>query len=294
MLNNMPAKAAPTQALLSVDLPQGTITYRVAGPDDSTRPPVVLVHGLLVDSQLWTGVADDLAARGIRSYAPSWPTGSHPVPMSADADLSPRGIARIIIDFLAALDLTGVTLVGNNTGGALCQYVIDTDHSRVGTLVLTNCDAFDLFPPKEFEGLVKVGSHAALIKPMLTALKPTAVRHARNVYGGTFAGDPDPVVTRSWIEPGLGSREVRRDTAKLISGIDPQDLLDVSTRFSRFTKPVRLVWGDADEFFPIAFAERLAAAFPNATLTPVPGGRTFVPMDFPDQVADVIAGSCHA
>ena len=116
--------------------------------------------------------------------------------------------------------------------------------------------------------------------------------HTKGVYGGTFAGDPDPKITRSWIQPGLGSRDVRRDTAKLISRIDPQDLLDVSTRFSTFAKPVHLVWGDADEFFPISFAERLAAAFPNATLTPVPGGRTFVSMDFPDQVADVIAGSC--
>jgi pimeloyl-ACP methyl ester carboxylesterase len=289
----MTSSAALDHDLHTVDVPQGTITYRVAGPDDSAQPPAVFVHGLLVDSQLWTAVADDLAARGIRSYAPNWPTGSHPIPMNADADLSPRGIARIIIEFLAALELDDVTLVGNDTGGAICQYVIDTDHRRIGRLVLTNCDAFDLFPPKEFEGLVRVGSHASLIKPMLTALIPTAIRHARNVYGGTFAGDPDPKVTRSWIQPGLSDSAIRRDTAKLISTMDPQDLLDVSTRFSAFTKPVRLVWGDADEFFPITFAERLAAAFPDATLTPVLGGRTFVSMEFPDQVADVIAGSCQ-
>jgi pimeloyl-ACP methyl ester carboxylesterase len=69
----------------------------------------------------------------------------------------------------------------------------------------------------------------------------------------------------------------------------PDELLDVATRFAAFPKPVRLVWGDADPFFPIAFAKRLATAFPDATLTPVRGGRTFVSMDFPDQVADVIA-----
>jgi pimeloyl-ACP methyl ester carboxylesterase len=280
--------------LSRVDLPQGTITYRAAGPAESDRPTVVFVHGLLVDSQLWTRVADVLAEQGVRSLAPNWPTGSHPIPMHADADLSPRGIARIIIEFLAALDLTDVTLVGNDTGGAICQYLIDTDHSRIGRLVLTNCDAFDLFPPKEFDGLVKVGSHAALIKPMLTALRLTGVRHARNVYGGTFAGSPDPVITRSWIRPGLSSRAIRRDTAKLISTMKPEDLLDVSTRFADFPKPVHLVWGDADEFFPISFGERLAAAFPHGTLTPVPGGRTFVSMEFPEQVADGIrSGPCR-
>lgn len=280
-------KLAPD--LNRVDLPQGTVTYRAGGPVHSESPPVVFVHGLLVDNQLWTRVADILAARGVRSYAPNWPTGSHPIPMSADADLSPRGIAGIVIGFLAALDLTDVTLVGNDTGGAICQYVIDTDHSRVGRLVLTNCDAFDLFPPKAFEGLIKIGSHAGLIKPMLTALRPTAIRHAKNVYGGTFAGRPDPKITRSWIQPGLSDKAIRRDAAKLISSMNPEDLLDASTRFAGFTKPVRLAWGDADLFFPISFAERLAAAFPEATLIPVPGGHTFVAMEFPEQVAKVIA-----
>jgi pimeloyl-ACP methyl ester carboxylesterase len=272
-----------------IELPQGTITYRLAGPADSRLPVVVFVHGLLVDSRLWTEVAEVLAARGIRSFAPNWPTGAHPIPMNPDADLSPRGIAGIVVELLAALELTDVTLVGNDTGGAICQYVIDTDHHRIGRLVLTNCDAFDLFPPKEFEGLIKIGRHAALLKPLLTALRPTAIRHQRNVYGGTVAGQPDPDLTRSWIQPGLTNRGVRRDTAKLLATMDPEDLLAVSTRFGRFTKPVRLAWGMDDPFFPPGFGERLAAAFPNATLTPVAGASTFVSMDRPEQVADVIS-----
>ena len=273
-----------------IDLPQGPISYRVTGPVDSALPPVVFVHGLLVDGQLWTGVADVLARRGIRSYAPTWPLGSHRVPMHPDADLSPRGLAAIINGFLAAVDLRDVTLVGSDTGGALCQFLIDTDDSRVGRLALTNCDAFDVFPPHQFDGLIRLGSHAALIKPMLTALRPTAIRHGKTGYGLLFAAAPDPHITRSWIEPALGSKAIRRDAAKLMSQMRPADLLDVSTRFGAFTKPVRLAWGDADTCFPMPFARRLVAAFPNATLTPVPGGRTFVSMEFPEQVADVISG----
>ena len=273
-----------------IELAQGTITYRVAGPVGSKRPTVVFVHGLLVDATLWTAVADALATTGVRSLAPNWPTGSHPIAMRPGADLSPRGIAGIVLDFLAALELTDVTLVGNDTGGAICQYLIDTDHRRIGRLVLTNCDAFDLFPPKEFQGLVKIGRHATLLKPLLTALRPQVIRHQRNVYGGTVAGRPDPDITRSWIEPGLRNRGVRRDTAKLLATMEPADLLAVSTRFGRFTKPVRLAWGTDDPFFPLSFGERLAAAFPNATLTPVRGASTFVSMDQPQQVADVISG----
>jgi pimeloyl-ACP methyl ester carboxylesterase len=273
-----------------VQLPQGAIDYRAAGPVDSPFAPVVFVHGLLVDREIWTGVADLLAGRGIRSYAPTWPLGSHRVAMNAGADLSPRGQAAIINDFLAALDLTGVTLVGSDTGGALCQFTIDADDSRIGRLVLTNCDAFDVFPPSAFAGLITIGSHAALIKPLAGALKSTALRHSRRGFGGLFVGEPDPAITLAWVEPAFRDKAIRRDAAKLMSAIRPAELLDVSTRLNGFTKPVRLVWGDTDPYFPIAFAKRLAGAFPDATLTPVPGGRTFVSMDFPEQVADAIAG----
>lgn len=104
-----------------IDLPQGQLRYRLAGPSNSTTPPVVFLHGLLVNSELWIGVADRLAACGVRSYAPDLPLGSHPTALRPDADLTPRGIARLVSSFLAAVGLTDVTLVGNDTGTALCD-----------------------------------------------------------------------------------------------------------------------------------------------------------------------------
>ena len=77
---------------------------------------------------------------------------------------------------------------------------------------------------------------------------------------------------------------MRRDIAKLLATMKPEDLLDVSTRFDRFTKPVRLAWGTDDPFFPSAFGERLAAAFPNATFTPVQDASTFVPSTSPNRL----------
>jgi pimeloyl-ACP methyl ester carboxylesterase len=273
----------------SVELSQGTIPYRVAGPADSAHPPVVFVHGILVDNQLWTAVADKLAGQGYRSYAPNLPLGSHQQAMNPDADLSPRAIAGLINDFMAKLGLTNVTLVGNDTGGALCQFLIDTDHSRVGRLVLTNCDAFDVFPPRDFKPLFIAAKREALIKPLAASIKPTALRHSRLGYGLLFAGKPNADITASWITPALTSPAVRRDIAKLMRAIRPKDLLDVSTRLNAFTKPVSIVWGAGDKSFKPDMGERLAALFPNATFSRIEGGRTFVSMDFPDEVADVIA-----
>src|SRR3954468_14977260 len=101
----------------TVTIPAGTLHYRVTGPADSTAPPVVFVHGFLVDSRLWDGVAERLAAEGGRSYLVDWPLGSHTTPMAPEADLGPAGVARLVNDALDALGLRDVTLVGNDTGG---------------------------------------------------------------------------------------------------------------------------------------------------------------------------------
>jgi pimeloyl-ACP methyl ester carboxylesterase len=271
-----------------IDIKQGRIEYRAAGPQTSTAPPVVFVHGLLVNAELWTKVADALAARGIRSYAPDLPLGSHRIPWPAGTDLSPRGIARLINNFIAALGLTNVTLVGNNTGGALCQFLIDTDHSRIGRLVLTNCDAFDQFPPTPFGLIVKLGRRPARLRAMMTSVRPKLLRHSILGFGG-LARDPlDPALTRRWITPSLTDPAVRRNTAEFLRHVHPNDLQDISTRLSRFPKPVRLVWGAADPFFKIGLARRLRDAFTDASLVKIASGRTFLPLDEPELVANEI------
>src|SRR5205823_6042061 len=85
------------------------LSYRESGTGD----PIVLVHGLLADGELWRDVAPRLGA-DFRVLAPDWPLGSHRTPLKPGSDLSPLGLARVIADFLAELDLRNVTLVGND------------------------------------------------------------------------------------------------------------------------------------------------------------------------------------
>jgi pimeloyl-ACP methyl ester carboxylesterase len=273
----------------TIDLPQGSINYRIAGPEDSAAPPVVFVHGFLVNGELWTGVADALAAHGVRSYAADWPLGSHTTAMQVDADQTPRGVARTVVAFIEALGLDDVTLVGNDSGGAISQFLIDTDPRRIGRLVLTNCDAFDKFPPPPFDQLFKAGRSATGLRALLAPMRATPVRHSPAGFGMLVAKPLDAALTRRWVQPCLQDAGVRRDTAKFLKGVDKTDLLDVSTRLPGFEKPVLLIWGDADRFFKVDFARRLAKTFPNARLIEVPGGRTFLPLDEPELVAREIA-----
>jgi pimeloyl-ACP methyl ester carboxylesterase len=271
----------------SVELPGGTLNYRVAGPEDAPNP-VVFAHGFLVNSELWTGVAETLAAHGIRSYAPDLPLGSHTSALHPGADQTPRGIARLMISFLEALELDDVTLVGNDSGGAVSQFLIDTDPTRVGRLVLTNCDAFDKFPPPPFDQMFRVGRSTMRLKALLAPMRATVLRHSPLGYGMLVSRPLDPALTRRWVEPCLNDAGVLRDTVAFLKGVDKRDLLDVSSRLRHFTKPVLLLWGDGDRFFKPEFARRLADVFPHARLIELAGARTFHPLDDPHRVAEEI------
>ena len=262
-----------------VALEQATIDYDVLGPEDSAHPPVVFVHGILVDNRLWTRVAEGLARQGFRCYLPNWPLGSHTIPVNDGADLSPVGVATMVRDFIDALGLSDATLVGNDTGGGLCQLLVDASPEHVGRLVLTNCDAFDKFPPFPFTLVFALLRGPITIKVLFEQMRLKALRHSPLGFG--LLVHPDPQLTDSWLDPARNDVRIRRDLARLLRNVAKTDLTDTSTRLPRFTKPVTLVWGQRDRAFTPALGRRLAALFPNSTLIEVPDARTFVSLDKP-------------
>lgn len=273
----------------TIDLAHGKVSYRVAGPPHAATPPVVFVHGFLVNATLWSQTADALAAAGVRSYAPDLPLGSHKIPLGADADQSPRGIARQIIAFIEALELDDVTLVGNDTGGAVCQFLLDSDASRIGRVVLTNCDAFTNFPPAPFGQLFKAFRSPRTIRVLLAPMRATAVRHSPAGFGLLVNRPLDAEQTRAWVEPCLSDPAIREDVARFAQKVDPADLNIASSNLRSFEGPALLVWGAADRFFKLSHALRLRDAFMDARLVEVERGRTFIPHDEPARLAEEIA-----
>ncbi len=270
----------------SIALPAGTIHYREAGPADG--PPVVFVHGFLVDDTLWSDVPERLAEQGFHTFAPTWPLAAHRTAMNPGADLSPRGVARVILSFLEANDLTDVTLVGSDTGGAVSQFVLDEDASRIGRLVLTNCDAFDTFPPFPFDLLFRLAKHPRASKTVLQSMRSTFLRNSKLGFGFLVKRRIGADESRAWVTPYLTDAGVRRDVATFAHGWSAKDLADVATRLPQFTKPVLLCWAPADPFFKIALARRLESTFPNARLVEFDDALTFVSLDQPERLAKEI------
>ena len=185
------------------------------------------------------------------------------------------------------LDIHDLTLVGNDTGGGVCQFLIDAHPERIGRLVLTNCDAFDKFPPFPFNAVFALMRSTASTRILAAAMGPKVLRHSPVGYG-LLVRDPDPALTASWIKPAASDSRIAGDFAALARGIGRTDLTDVAPRLHRFTKPVRLVWGTADRCFTPELGRRLAALFPDSSMVEVPGARTFVPLDNPGAVVDAI------
>jgi len=265
-----------------IELPAGRIRYREAGEGK----PVVFVHGFLVDGRLWDGVVDRLADR-CRCFAPDWPIAAHQVAMNPDADLSPPGVAAIIASFLEALDLEDVTIVGNDSGGAMSQILVTRHPERIGRLVLTNCDTHDNFPPGIFKAMPPLaklpGGMTVLSAPFrVGALSRTAFRQ--------FAKAPIPAdLVASWMRPALADPGVKHDATKVTAGMNKRYTLEAAERLSESQLPLLLTWAPGDKYFPISYAERLAKETPNARIVEIPDAKTFVPLDQPQRLADEIA-----
>ena len=265
-----------------IDLPAGRIRYREAGEGK----PVVFVHGYLVDGRLWDGVVEQLSDR-FRCLAPDWPIGAQRVAMNPDADLTPYGIAALIASFLEALDLEDVTIVGNDSGGAMSQVLVTRHPERIGRLVLTNCDTHENFPPGIFKAMPPI---AGLPGGMSLLAAPFRIGAVARAAFRPFTKDPlPPELIASWMEPGFVDSNVRRDVKKVTSGMNKRYTLEAAEKLKGSELPILLTWAPRDRFFPIKYAERLAEETPNARLVEIPNSKTFVPIDQPQRLADEIA-----
>ena len=247
----------------------------------------MFLHGLLVNGDLWRNVVPALAGE-FRCITPDLPLGSHELPMKPDADLSPPAVAGLIADFLATLDLDGVTLVANDTGGALTQILLTTRPERVARVVLTNCDAFEIFPPRMFGYLKLLARIPGGLGLMAKSMRLPGSAAMPFAYGWLAHRLPSRDVLAGWAGPLMTTPEIRRDLSKLVRAISPNQTLDAAARFGKVSQPVMLAWGDADKFFSEDVGKRLAASFPNSRFEPMPGARTFVPEDQPERLAELV------
>jgi pimeloyl-ACP methyl ester carboxylesterase len=257
--------------------------------DTGSGPPLVFVHGVYVTGALWDDVVQRLSA-GHRCIVPTWPLGAHRKPVGPGVDLGVQAAGRRIVKFLEALDLSDVTLVANDTGGGIVQAALGNDlldFGRVARLVFTNCDSFEHFPPSGFAPLVRLCRLNATLGAGV--LRLLASGPGLNQFASAVTRHGIDSARRPAIFGGFASSaEVRREAVRLTADLNPSHTLAATTAIKAWDKPVLLAWGSADKLFPMSHAQRLADAFPNATLHTIDDSSTYVMLDQPDETASAI------
>jgi len=266
-----------------IELSAGIIEYE---DTSGSGPVVVLLHGLAMDGSLWRHVVRELRTDH-RCLVPTLPLGGHRRPMRADADLSPQGIGNLQAEFLKALNLHDVTLVGNDSG--LFLIAAGSHPERIARLVITSCEAFENFPP----GLPGFAVTLAARLPgglnaLAQSLRLRALRRLPFAFGWMTKRPIPHAITDNWLHPLLTRREIRRDLTKYLRTSEKGDLLVASERLRSFDRPALIIWAAQDRVMPLEHGRRLADLLPHGQLIEVTDSYTLIPEDQPDVLARAI------
>lgn len=260
----------------------GTASGPVGYAEAGTGRPLLLVHGLGTSGLLWRNVIDALRQER-RCIAVDLPLHGQ-TPGRPGQDLSLTGLAKVVEDFCAALDLNDVDLVANDTGGAVAQIVAAHQPQRLATVTLTNCDTQGNVPPRAFMPvwlLARAGLLTPLAGPGLLRDLPAA---RKRLYGKACedVGRLPEEVVRAYLTPLVGTKDLAKQYQRCIASLRNRDLVAVEPALRRLTVPVQMVWGTGDPFFSVRYAHWLRDVIPGATgVVTIEGARLF----FPDERA---------
>ncbi|TWD83875.1 pimeloyl-ACP methyl ester carboxylesterase [Kribbella amoyensis] len=263
-----------------------TLEYVDTGTGDR---PVVFLHGALMDERLWEPVVELLRPH-LRCIVPVLPLGAHRLPRPEGADQSPAAVARLVGELIRSLGLREVTLVGNDTGGALAQLLVAEQPDLVDRLVLVSSDAFENFPPGLPGRTMAIASAVpGGLRMAMATLRIPALRRLPMTFGWMAKRPIDAAVFGAWLAAFGADGRVRRDVIRMMKAVDRRQLVDAVERLHRFEGGALIVWAAEDRVMPVEHAERLSRALRNSEVKLVDDSYTLVPLDQPDHLAALIA-----
>lgn len=274
-----------------VSLPQGRLRYFCRGEG----PPLVFAHGWLANANLWRKVVELLVDR-FKCIVLDLPFGAHRVAMDPQADLSPAGCGDLISCALTALELSEVTLIGNDSGGAYSQIAVASNPGRIARLVLNSCETpYSEFPPAPFDGLPAMAKDPNALGQLFEALRDRAIRATPPAFGLLVKHFLDGIVSDSYALPSIEDHTILLDTAKVMSSASTEVVQTAGRRLiAEFERPVLLAWSPEDRVFAPADAQRYSEALIDARIVLIEDAYSFTPEDQPGRLAEEIVRFARA
>ncbi|MBN9546156.1 MAG: alpha/beta hydrolase [Alphaproteobacteria bacterium] len=260
--------------LKTVQTPSGKIAYAEEG-----RGPVALfVHGVLLNNRLWRHqlahlsdirrcIAPDLLAHGATEMIPG-------------ADVSVTANAEMLLQFLDALKIDKVDLVGNDSGGGIAQIFAANHPERVRSLTLTNCDTHDNWPPEAFKPFLGMAAAGGLSGALNAMLADKAVYRSPDALGPAYedAGKVSGADIEAYLRPLVASAQRLSDFQRFLAAFDNKHTLAVESGLKALRAPALIVWGTDDIYFAVEWGRWLAKTLPGTRrLVELMGARIFFP-----------------
>lgn len=264
----------PVAERKQVETSSGRISYMEQG-----RGPVALfVHGVLLNSHLWRNqlaelsdirrcIAVDLLAHGHTEIAPA-------------QDVSVTANAKMLKQFLDALKIDQVDLVGNDSGGGICQIFAALYPGRVRSLTLTDCDTHDNWPPEAFKPFLAMAANGGLRRTLEAMLSDKSVYRSLDALGPAYE-DPARLSDEdidAYIRPFVKSEQRLRDLQRFLAAFDSKHTLAVEDRLKTLKAPTLIAWGTDDVYFDVKWSHWLAENIPGTRRrVEFKGARIFFP-----------------
>lgn len=252
----------------------GSISYLEQG----TGPVALFVHGVMLNGYLWRNqlanlsdirrcIAVDLLAHGATEISP-------------DQDVSVTANAKMLKEFLDALNIDKVDLVGNDSGGGISQIFAAMYPERIRTLTLTNCDTHDNWPPEAFKPFLSMAAAGELRGTIDGMLSNKSAYRSQDGFGVAYE-HPEKVTDDSieiYLRPLIRTEQNTRNLQRFLAAFDNKHTVAIESQLKKLRAPTLIVWGTDDVFFDVKWSQWLADAIPGTRRrVEFKGARIFFP-----------------
>jgi pimeloyl-ACP methyl ester carboxylesterase len=218
-------------------------------------------------------IAPDLMAHGRTDIGP-------------DQEVSMTANARMLCEFLDALKIDQVDLVGNDSGGGACQIFAAVFPERVRSITLTNCDTHDNWPPDAFKRFVQMVLDGGLAGTLSAMLQDKNVYRSPQALGPAYErpGEVTDATIEAYLRPHVRTPQRIRDLERFVEAFDNQHTVLIEPQLRALRVPALIVWGDDDVYFDVKWSEWLEKTLAGPTRRVVlKGARIFFPEERSEQ-----------
>jgi len=265
-------KSAPVHR--SVHTASGRISYTEQG----TGPVALFVHGVLLNGYLWRHQLEDLS--DIRRCIALDLLAHGDTEIAPNQDVSVTANAKMLKEFLDALHIDQVDLVGNDSGGGIAQIFAALYPERVRSLTLTDCDTHDNWPPEAFKPFLAMAAAGGLRGTLETMLSDKSVYRSPQALGPAYE-HPDQLTDNSiekYLHPFVRTEQRTRDLQRFLAAFDNKHTLAIEAQLKTLKAPTLIVWGTDDVYFDVRWSHWLADNIPGTRrCVELQGARIFFP-----------------